>query len=366
MSSPQLPTPREGAAAPEPGSEAHRVSALKRHGAFTYDSLRHADHTQRAPLVEGLIYAGSRNILVGRSGLGKTPLLAQLGVGVASGRGFLGRAVRQGPVVIYDCESPAPEYVQMLERVSRHLGLPHPPNDLYIYSPNWDPRDHAPKGAAERAEQLGAMVRDVRPVLVIVDPLRGLWPYAEGKNENAVAMYDWMKPLTRETGAAWLILHHLRKANRDYPVDLATDPDSWLEEAAGAHALINHADTRLGIDRHEGDEDRLQVSGIMRHHGRLTPVVLERTYSEDGVACGYAIETPLAQLADNYRNAYESLPEAFNWAQATAALRASSKSTVSAFIKACSGLQLVRAEGGRGAQVYRKVAETGELRDKAA
>jgi hypothetical protein len=258
---------------------------LQRHGIFNHRSLLAAGQTHRPALVEGLLYAGSRNILVGRSGLGKTPLLTQLGLSVASGRTFLGRAVQQGSVLIYDCESPASEYSQMLERVSRHLGEPCPPDNFYVYSPNWDVRDEAANGSAERVQQLGVMVRDLRPTLVIVDPLRGLWPYAEGKSEAAVEMYDWMKPITRETGTTWVVLHHLRKENRLCPVSLADDPDSWLQEAAGTHVLINQSDTRLGIDRHEGEDDRLVLAGLMRHHGRLPPVILERSYGDDGVAC---------------------------------------------------------------------------------
>ena len=350
------------------GPASRALSTLQRHGVFTYDALKAADHAHRPALIDGLLYAGSRNILVGRSGLGKTPLLAQLGLCVAAGLPFLGRPVRQGAVLVYDCESPASEYALALERVSRHIGLPGVPDTYYVYSPNWDPRDDAASDAADRREQLAAAVRDLRPALVIVDPLRGLWPAAEAKTENAVEMYDFMKSVTRECGTTWLILHHLRKANREFPVDLATDPDTWLMEAAGSHALINQSDTRLAIDRQDKEqEDRLLLSGIMRHHGRLTPVVLERCFGDDGEACGYAVQTAVTQLPENYRRAYGALPVAFNWAQALGALETTSKATGSAFLRACEGLQLVRREGSRGASIYRKTtAETAELACKAA
>jgi len=47
----------------------------------------------------------SVNILVGDSGLGKSPLVYQLGISVATGVPFLGRETRKGRVVIADNEN---------------------------------------------------------------------------------------------------------------------------------------------------------------------------------------------------------------------------------------------------------------------
>ena len=59
-------------------------------------------------VVEGLIPPRSVNILVGDSGIGKSPLAYQLGLAVASGTPFLDMPVQQGKVLLVDFETPSP------------------------------------------------------------------------------------------------------------------------------------------------------------------------------------------------------------------------------------------------------------------
>src|ERR1700682_3991627 len=65
---------------------------------------RNAHTVQRRDIVEGLVGEKSVNIVVGNSGLGKTPWLVQLCVCVAAGVDFMGRKVQQGPVLYEDSE----------------------------------------------------------------------------------------------------------------------------------------------------------------------------------------------------------------------------------------------------------------------
>src|SRR5262245_55632050 len=66
-------------------------------------------------LIDGLLRTRSVNLLVGDSGLGKTPLGIQLGVCVAAGLPFLGLEVRQPGSVLYcDAESDLPSFLEML------------------------------------------------------------------------------------------------------------------------------------------------------------------------------------------------------------------------------------------------------------
>ena len=76
-------------------------STLTRQGIYTFKSFERTGLT-RGPeyLVDGLLGTHSVNLLVGDSGLGKTPLGVTLGIAVASGRPFLGRSIQRGRVLI--------------------------------------------------------------------------------------------------------------------------------------------------------------------------------------------------------------------------------------------------------------------------
>ena len=65
----------------------------------------------------------SISILVGDSGLGKTPLAVQLGLSIAGAESFLGRRVRQGRVLYCDAESGIRPFRDMLKVISAHLGF---------------------------------------------------------------------------------------------------------------------------------------------------------------------------------------------------------------------------------------------------
>lgn len=65
-----------------------------------------ADQSTASYLIEGFLAAKSVNIMAGDSTIGKSPLVCQLALSVASGCDFLGMKVRrQGRVIYYDLEN---------------------------------------------------------------------------------------------------------------------------------------------------------------------------------------------------------------------------------------------------------------------
>jgi RecA-family ATPase len=82
---------------------------------YSYAELEKIVASAPPDLIEGLITDRSVNLLVGDSNLGKTPLAVTLGLAVASGKPFLGRTVRPGPVLYCDAETSLPEFVKMLK-----------------------------------------------------------------------------------------------------------------------------------------------------------------------------------------------------------------------------------------------------------
>ena len=322
-------------------------------GAFNYQALARLAESRPEFAVEGLLSARAIGLVVGDSGLGKTALSMALGVAVSSGTPFLGLPVRQGPVLYCDAESGVHEYVRMLEAVSRFAGLPAPPENFFVWSPNFDPRPPEPDSTP--ADLIAEQVKRLRPGLVIVDPLRAFWPDAEEGASYAIKMISSLRQLSKDVGCTWVLNHHRRKRNAQYSVGLAKDRHTWFEEAAGSLALVNSSDTRLGVESASGGRGDLVIAGFVRTIGWIGSRTLERSLDEDGEPLGYRVLMGADFLNDHYRRAYEELGERFRYKDAHRALGGSSASNTVEFLKQCQSLGLLKKDG----QVHVKVSSVG-------
>lgn len=312
-------------------------------GVFDAAALASIASEPREFLVENLLFEGSVNIAVGDSGLGKTALLLSLGVAVASGNPFLGRQVAQGPVLFVDGESPATEFSQMLTALSFEAGLTAPPEDFYVYNPQW------PRQAAGITGDIDVDLRKqielIKPKLVIIDPLRIFFPSAESNAEDTMRMIHLLRELAGTYGVAFLVLHHRRKRNVNNKVSVEDDVDAWLQEAAGSRALINQTDTRLAIDK--GKQTDLVVGGFTRILGPLTPIHIIRVHDDDGQPVGYRTLAGLEHLTPAQQAAYAALPESFRYTDAKNVLGGNSDRAATEFLNAGITFGVLRAEGQR-------------------
>ena len=96
--------------------QSRRQDRFRQLGIYTPEMLEAGLKTDAtAPfLVEGLLQMNSLNLLVGDSGLGKTPLAIQMGICIAAGIDFLGRKVEKGPVLYCDAESRKSDFAETL------------------------------------------------------------------------------------------------------------------------------------------------------------------------------------------------------------------------------------------------------------
>jgi RecA-family ATPase len=114
-------------------------------------------------VIKGLLPARMIALLLGDSGLGKSPLMYQAAICVAGGIPFLRKPTTQGAVVIADYENGLADMHELVDRISRYLGLPEPPENLYLWSLNDCPPDSGFGGPG-----LAEIVTNVRPVLTVV------------------------------------------------------------------------------------------------------------------------------------------------------------------------------------------------------
>jgi hypothetical protein len=291
--------------------------------------------------IEDLLLDRSVNILVGDSGLGKTPFGIQAGLCVASGTPFLGQAVVQGPVLYCDAESNMKDFIELVQRISRFLGLSDIPSNFEIWSPNWDPSIGDDDTSAKL---LLKRVAAVKPAFVIVDPLRSIWPDAEVKTSDAMAMIHAQRRLTSRVGCTFLNNHHRRKPDYKNPVHLLTGKHRWFEEAAGARALVNNTDTRLGVVDDEQPGADLSLAGFMRSTGWLGARHLIREYQE-GEPVGYRLLHGVDLLSDAFQAAFLKLSPRFRFKDAAQALGGNSGSNTANFLKACVAAGIAKHDG---------------------
>lgn len=304
-------------------------------GCFIWDTLESKAAIPRHWRVHGLMEQQSVNIVVGNSTCGKTPYAIQLGLSVASGLAFLDRPTQQGLVLYCDAESNIYTYADQVRTLASALGLSKPPREFVVWSPNWDPHIKDSPGVT-----LLKKVQQIKPDLVIVDTLRPFWPEMIGKNEQAAALLARMKA----TGIAWDLYHHKRKPPIDpmLAADLKESPGDWLMETAGAAGLINHTDTRLGMEaiKDPPGEAEILMGGIRRGDGNLAPMYLARQYDADGKPQCYKVASHAGSLSPQDLMIFNHLPGEFRYKDVQQALGVSKGGGPSRFIKRILSLGL--------------------------
>lgn len=260
-------------------------------------------------IVEDMIEEDSVNIIVGDSGIGKSPLLMQLAVCVATGTPFLGLSTKPGPVLCADYENSEKGFYKTVECLCEHLKIPALPDNLFFY--------HFP----ESIDMLSAEIAKHHPSLVIVDAVRGLDPAMEKDNTAAATQLRNLHKIAERHHCAFLLLHHIKKVDRkEEPPKITACPImEWLEQASGARALINQTDARFGIEAADGDT-ALVMRGHFKLEGEVGPYHIRRDYDEQGQAIGYGRITGLALLSQIERDRYTKLPGSFTWKEAESLL----------------------------------------------
>jgi len=201
------------------------ASAILAHRLLTPEQLAHLcqlEHRDGGGLVAGLIARRSVSILVGDSGLGKSPLAYQLGLCVAAGIPFLGMPTEQGAVVYADYENGMDESNLLIGRLSGFLGLPNPPANFCLWSP-----DHA-NGSFD----LDAICSEVKPSLIILDSLRAHDPNFEKTDHAGEGMKRLRSAGAYKHSVAIIAIHHTKKPGPDGPPALDKD-DTRLIDLTG-------------------------------------------------------------------------------------------------------------------------------------
>ena len=292
-------------------------------------------------LIEGMMPNRSLGVVIGDSGLGKSPLLYQMALCVAAGVPFLGNKTRPGRVLCLDFENGLAQVNEMVSRLTQHLELEKEPENLLL----WNFNDYSSEYSRHTVLD---MIREFEPKLAIIDSLTGYHPEIEEKNALAMRCYQEFRKIIQECGCAIIGVHHIRKPSdnpnfRPKPLEDAT-LRHWFNQARGPRALINGSDVRLGVDEpHLGSlpqEVALVMRGFERVRGEIPFFYLARVLDDDGEPLGYRRVTGSSLLPANQRQAFKKLPETFRFKEAKGVYDKGDQATMD-FLKKCSSLGLL-------------------------
>jgi hypothetical protein len=278
-------------------------------------------------LVEDFLPLKSIAIVAGESTIGKSPLLCQLGLCVAAGIPFLGLSTNRARVLYFDLENSLTDGKAMRDSLVKLLGLRTAPSEFLV--------------AMEPPENLESVIAEVRPGLVMIDSLRAFRPEVTTKNALAGQWLKEVRHLARKYECTFLIVHHLRKPNVEYPApDLGEcTVSNWLTEMEGPRAFVNQTDVRIALAEGDREPTALKLKWSRRVHGDMPMVLLERVYDEDD-PLGYRQLTGIGLLSEDRRKAFDMLPNEFATGEARRALKRGDEATDN-FLKECKRLRLV-------------------------
>lgn len=298
-------------------------------------------------VIDGLIPRQALALVVGDSGLGKSPLLYQAATCVAEGVPFLGHSVNQGRVLYLDCENGVGQVDGIVSQVSRHLGCNVAPEGLLL----WNLND------CNEKYTLDSLIQEAKPSLVVVDPLKAVFPDLEREPKNTIAAYQQIRHIMATHHCSLVGVHHVRKPGE---TPLALDKGSvqpWFLQARGTRELINGCDVRIGVDRCSlaVNGDTLVMRGFSRVEGEIPLQRLLRVLDEDGEPQGFRHLCGVDLLhPSDQQDAFGRLPAWFRFREALVAYGKGDQAT-SDFLKKCMGVGILR-KVERG--VYEKIHDS--------
>ena len=168
-------------------------------------------------LLHNRIPRASANIMVGDSGIRKSPFSYELGMCIAAGVPFLGIRTTQGRVLYLDYEDDPALLISYARTIAGKLKLPGVPAAFKFWSPAMG-ENHNPL----------KLIEEYKPDFAIIDTLSPAYPLAEVENNNATELYK----ACRATGAAVMFTHHLKKdssTTEDSGWDLDLDRETTVK-----------------------------------------------------------------------------------------------------------------------------------------
>jgi hypothetical protein len=194
-------------------------------------------------LVDGIVPAGGIVVCAGKPKAGKSTAIRCMGLGIARGGSFLGRACTQGTVWYLALEGRRRDIRDHFRRMGARAS-----DDLRVFV------GQAPRDIVTQVEQLAARER---PAAIIVDTMQRFLR-AESTDDYAemTTLFDSIIGIAQRSGAAIVLLHHAGKVDRP-----------TIDAVLGSTAITGSAETIILISR----TDRYRTISTVQRTGDDLP-----------------------------------------------------------------------------------------------
>lgn len=213
------------------------------------------------PLVKSFLHRNTKAIVAGSSKAGKTWLLLDLALAVASGGQFLKWDAAPGRVLFINLEIQKAFFRERLQVLSKHRGLSAVDN-LEVWSL---------RGQGLQAESflkdIEGQVRNKNYSLIVLDPIYKLMTGgSESSNLGAGHFCAGIDRLVERSGAAVVYAHHFTKGNQS--------AKKAMDRMSGSGVFARDADTIVTLTEHQV-EGCFVVETTQRNTVSPAPFVVE-------------------------------------------------------------------------------------------
>lgn len=209
----------------------------------------------------GVLLPGTRMILFGKAGIGKSMAAMDLAFQLSVGGDWMGLQCCQCSVMVVQVEVPKAEFqVRLAKYVCANALVPDD-------SLTWATEPYFKISAAGHLGQLKAVMDKHKPQVLILDPIYKMIAGDISKNDNVQRLLDDLDLIQAKHNTALVLIGHTRKLNTSVPLDMVV----WEDELIGGKFFINWCDTAV-VMLPDSKRDRFVMDfRKVRHAATIVP-----------------------------------------------------------------------------------------------
>jgi len=239
-------------------------------GPISLGTLKKRFPEMRPVLIDGFLRIGETMNIIAAPKTGKSWLVTQLAICVASGTEWFGHVCTAGKVLLIDNElheetsaNRIPLVVEAMRRVNPNLPNVDDMIDVWNLRGKW-------KSIADLAAWLPKF-KEAGYRMIVIDAFYRALPKDTDENDNGsiASIYNLIDTFAKKVGCSFVLIHHTSKGNQSQK--------SITDVGAGAGSQSRAADTHLILREHK-DDGYLVLEAVVRSFPRQEPIVLQKAF----------------------------------------------------------------------------------------
>ena len=239
-------------------------------GPISLGTLKKRFPEMRPVLIDGFLRIGETMNIIAAPKTGKSWLVTQLCVCVASGTDWFGHVCTPGRVLIIDNElheetsaNRIPLVVDAMRRANPSLPNVDDMIDVWNLRGKW-------KSIADLSAWLPRF-REAGYRMIVIDAFYRALPKDTDENDNGsiASIYNLIDTFAKQVGCSFVLIHHTSKGNQSQK--------TITDVGAGAGSQSRAADTHLILREHK-DDGFLVLEAVVRSFPRQEPIVLQKAF----------------------------------------------------------------------------------------